>query len=130
MRESIILSRHDAALAARADRAPLARKRFRSLEPFCGEFLGLSLTDRCGVYAVGGINDLVKIGKAFDIAKRVKELQTGHPIALTLLAVLDPNPENERQHHAKFEEYWFDGEWFTFGPGLRQAIREARERRW
>jgi hypothetical protein len=55
-----------------------------------------------------------KIGIAKDVAKRIRELQTGNPIKIALVsaAFFENAPQFEKKLHEAFSEYWTHGEWF------------------
>jgi len=67
-----------------------------------------------GVYCVsyGSLPQLVKIGRANNIAKRLRGLGTGAPGGVVLRAVLSLDPDDEKVFHEKFARHHFDGEWF------------------
>jgi hypothetical protein len=54
-----------------------------------------------GVYALEGAPGWIKIGKAKNIAGRIKELQCGHPVPLRLLAVLSTKQRDEGAFHKR-----------------------------
>ncbi len=69
----------------------------------------------CGmvVYAVQqGTGGAVKIGRANDIGRRLKSLQTGSPAPLVVLATWPGGAELEHEMHVKYAEYRLHGEWF------------------
>jgi len=67
---------------------------------------------------------LVKIGfTAGDPRKRLKELQTGCPHKLSLLAVIAGDQNTEAAWHAEFAADRQQGEWFFLSPRL--AVRTA-----
>jgi hypothetical protein len=86
--------------------------------------------------------NLVKIGFARDVGKRLVELQCGNPKPITIVAVIpDVLPSVERHLHREFAESRVRGEWFHYTdlkrligsvqggaqPKTPQAIRYAAE---
>lgn len=65
---------------------------------------------------------LIKIGSASDPRRRVKELQTGSPEHLRLLAVTTGGELHERDLHARFATDRVRGEWFSPSPSLIALI--------
>jgi hypothetical protein len=73
----------------------------------------------------------VKIGRAIDVASRLKSLQTGTPHELRTLLVL--NGDREMEMHGRFSKHRIRGEWFHWCDEIRQFIDdnfEARPRVW
>lgn len=64
----------------------------------------------------------VKIGKANDIAKRVKQLQTGQPSELKIMRLLEGDLPEERALHDRFKVFSVGGEWFTFHESMLGEI--------
>ncbi len=79
-----------------------------------------------GVYVLRDSATTVKIGKATNIAKRMRELQTGNPLKLRLIAILSDDMEDERKFHDRFKAYRISGEWFRFEQPIRDAVAMAR----
>lgn len=69
-----------------------------------------------------GTEGPIKIGRTFDVAARVKKLQTGAPERLTVLRVLAG--DFEVQLHQRFADSRGHGEWFSPTPELLAAIAE------
>lgn len=67
----------------------------------------------------------IKIGStAGDPQKRLKDLQTGSPEKLEVLAAI-PGADHETRLHGEFAPYRLHGEWFwREAPGLRELIDE------
>jgi hypothetical protein len=56
---------------------------------------------------------LIKIGRSVrPIEERIKELQTGCPGKLTMLATIEEDESSERELHEVFAEDRVGGEWF------------------
>ena len=63
---------------------------------------------------------VVKIGYAADVDKRIRELQCGCPEPLQKLVVFPGEREEEKALHDRFSEYRVQGEWFRYeGPVVR-----------
>ncbi len=80
------------------------------------------------VYAIGMAgHDAVKLGWTANPAKRLRDLQIGCPLALTLLWVLPTSdaPGVEAALHRKFRDRQIQGEWFDLGPGGWRIARQA-----
>jgi hypothetical protein len=55
----------------------------------------------------------VKIGfTSGSVAKRLRDLQTGNPHRLELLADIPAVKGDEREMHIMLREYWVQGEWY------------------
>ncbi len=69
---------------------------------------------------------VVKIGKAIDPIKRIKEIQTGSADVLYLHATIySENPAFlEKQIHKLLKRYWVRGEWFRFTPNTEKVLSE------
>lgn len=66
--------------------------------------------------------EFVKIGTAKDVAKRIRELQTGCPFRVSLLQVIPGGAKTERLIHSRLSHLHVRGEWYTDTPELRQTI--------
>jgi hypothetical protein len=66
----------------------------------------------------------VKIGKSADPRNRARELQTGHPLRLKIVLVLDMDVE--KQLHARFAKDRLVGEWFQLSDSIREFIEEQK----
>jgi len=67
--------------------------------------------------------DMVKIGKAIDAKQRMKELQTGNPAPLRLLAAFARKGHLESEYHRRFKHLHIRGEWFQYTEEIRQCIK-------
>ena len=65
------------------------------------------------VYFIASDAGPIKIGKAISPERRLKELQTGHPAKLTILATCGGGREQEKRYHARFAAHRLSGEWFA-----------------
>jgi hypothetical protein len=77
------------------------------------------------VYFIGAecrIGEPVKIGIAFDAARRLRALQTAHPKPLKLLAQMPGDLDEERRLHRRFSRCRLGGEWFRITPALKRVI--------
>ncbi len=75
-------------------------------------------------YFISGGDGRVKIGKAVDVARRLKTLQTGSSRVLKLLHVIDGDVE--RGLHAKFSQWRIQGEWFEACEELLAFVEKLR----
>lgn len=107
------------AIGRSINRADLAHVCTRWIEP-------LTPPETSGVYCIQGAGEFVKIGKAKNIAQRIKDIQTNHPVPLQLLAVLSENPGDEGSFHKRYAQLRAHGEWFKLAPELRGALVELR----
>ncbi|WP_406127978.1 GIY-YIG nuclease family protein [Streptomyces sp. NBC_00989] len=65
------------------------------------------------VYLMGAESlDLVKIGTTTDVNRRVRTMQTGLPLTLSVLWTCEGNRELEQALHKEFREHNRRGEWF------------------
>jgi hypothetical protein len=76
-------------------------------------------------FARHGAAGPIKIGRAADPHKRVRDLAVGSPIALVLLgAVLSDRPEEEEvEIHTRLSEHCIRGEWFVAAAALQEMKR-------
>lgn len=77
------------------------------------------------IYVVAADNGLIKIGRAVDPVKRVRDLQSFCPARLTVLAVVRSQRSDfdERSLHIRFDRHRRHGEWFTDIPAIRDWAR-------
>ncbi len=69
------------------------------------------------VYLIGSPDSsLVKIGWTDNPKRRLRDLQTGSPVLLQLLAVFEGGPIVEADLHRRFADKRRHGEWFDLGP--------------
>lgn len=74
------------------------------------------------VYFIQGEQtQLVKIGKATSIPRRLRVLQTGSPDQLTVLAVIE-DTDDDHQHQKRFQADWVYGEWFKPSEALMAFV--------
>lgn len=66
---------------------------------------------------------LVKIGCAWDAARRLAALQSCCPVELVLEASFKGSYREERELHARHAEHRVRGEWFTLTPQLEAEIK-------
>jgi hypothetical protein len=64
----------------------------------------------------------VKIGKAENVARRVRELQCGHPDPLGFLGLLSSNKNDEARFHRLFKKSHLRGEWFALTGDIARHI--------
>jgi hypothetical protein len=94
---------------------------------------------RWGVYIISEKTESLtdtkhfKIGYSIDPIKRVKQLQTGHPVRLGLEGWFDFETEEsarkyERQLHGDFQSIKARGEWFVWCDGIEAFIHQAHHK--
>lgn len=66
----------------------------------------------------------VKIGWSIDPVSRLKELQTGCPVALRIVAAVPGTYSMEQQLHVDFAKFRSHGEWFAMVPEILHRIAE------
>lgn len=64
------------------------------------------------VYFIKSASGGIKIGKANDVPKRLRALQTAHPVRLELLATCSGGRVREQWYHRRFARHRLHGEWF------------------
>ncbi len=67
----------------------------------------------------------IKIGISNDPLGRLAQLQTGHPGALVILAVVPGGRQLELDLHKKFAKHRIHGEWFSPTPELLEIVGNA-----
>lgn len=76
-------------------------------------------------FVQAGDSGHIKIGYTNDIARRVSALQTGCPVALRVIGVIDPgDPLLELDLHKRFDAFRTLNEWFSPDELLLSYIRE------
>lgn len=86
-------------------------------------------------YKAGGnvyfirFGEMVKIGFAINVAKRLRNLQAGSPGQFELLGAVPGTPLDELTLHRKFEKLRSTGEWFKADPALLNYIHTATQSR-
>jgi len=75
-------------------------------------------------YFIGGDAGCIKIGWTGGVSadQRCKELQTGSPIRLRVLAFVRGGMDIERAYHARFKDARSHGEWFERVPEIEAEI--------
>ena len=66
-----------------------------------------------------------KIGYSRDVARRIKELQTGNDEVLELIGVASGSPKLERQVHKALGAHKVLGEWFADNNVVGEFISES-----
>jgi len=79
----------------------------------------------CYVYFVQ-MGDCVKIGRALDLERRLKTLQTAHAQPLRLLAAIPSHADLESAIQARFQHLHRRGEWFALDAELTEFIARLR----
>jgi len=70
----------------------------------------------------------IKIGKSLEIENRVSQLQTGSPIELKLVCLLDLSDKYEGILHEFFKEDRVHGEWFEYSEDIKAFIELAERK--
>jgi hypothetical protein len=83
------------------------------------------VTGDCVYFIQGMKGGPIKIGHSRDVEKRIKELQTGFPTKLIVLALLPGSRSTEASLHRRFKKYRLHGEWFSPAPELLEYIRSV-----
>lgn len=81
------------------------------------------------IYAIEAVGlDRVKFGRAKNPASRIRELSTGSPVPLRLVAAVGWHDEKERFIHAAFAEFRLAGEWFSMTGRVSELVRTMMSR--
>jgi hypothetical protein len=68
----------------------------------------------------------IKIGRAINVTRRLRELSVGAKEPFELLAAVPAHSSVEAALHAKFKKDQIRGEWFTATPELEALIADVR----
>lgn len=79
-----------------------------------------------GVYAVRDARGYIKIGRAKNIADRLRNLRCANSGRLDLVAILAKDERLERKIHAQMKTWRASGEWFLPNAQLIELIRRKR----
>ena len=60
------------------------------------------------------VTGMIKIGRSKDPQKRLKQLQTGNPSRLKLIASFKGEGWKEKILHENLKKYRLEGEWFSY----------------
>lgn len=66
----------------------------------------------------------IKIGAAFDVPRRLAQLQSAMPYRAVLLGTMPGGLDRERSLHLLFRESRLEGEWFARSDDLMALIKE------
>lgn len=81
------------------------------------------------VYFIQGqCGGAIKVGFSVNPKLRLRELQTGYPDTLLILAIIPGTPHTEAVLHKKFEASRLKGEWFRPDDYVIQTIKELKEK--
>ena len=69
-------------------------------------------------FARAGQDGPVKIGRAADPEKRIRDLNVGAPVPLRLVRVIAGNSHEEAQLHRRYRAQRLHGEWFTWSDDM------------
>lgn len=78
--------------------------------------------DTATCYFIGTGNGPVKIGVSGKVKNRLRELQSGSPYKLHILAEVEGGYVAERRYHKRFSEHRLEGEWFAPHPDILAEI--------
>lgn len=106
---------------AKADIAAISRRSHESGIEEVRSPLKKSPEGWCYVYFIE-CGETVKIGKALDVSRRMKSLQTGQSSPHKLLAAIPTHAAFEQALHVRFKHLHQRGEWFRMAPDLRRFI--------
>lgn len=85
------------------------------------------------IYLVMNGHGIIKIGKADNVRKRIRSMQTGNPWTISVLHTIEVPDEHaftiERLIHKRMKRYHINGEWFRAKPNIarRIAVRAAAQ---
>lgn len=110
--------RHAAALVARSEELRLLYFGIREIVP----------PTTSGVYVVLA-GAFIKIGRASNIADRIRSLQTSQPLKLKLIAIASTNPLDEKRFHAQLSRSRARArsEWFQLDAQTLQFLTDLNE---
>ena len=60
------------------------------------------------------VTGMIKVGRSKDPQKRLKQLQTGNPNKLKLIASFKGEGWKEKTLHERLRRYRLEGEWFSY----------------
>lgn len=82
------------------------------------------------VYVIrAGVGRTVKIGTTKDIKQRVASLQIGNPDTVRCIVTTLGGKSVEAELHERFRHLLVRGEWFRYGPEIREFVREQKRLR-
>lgn len=78
-------------------------------------------------FARAGDTDLVKIGYAANVERRLAVLQAGNPLPLVLFRVLEGDRAVEGGFHRKYRSRRIAREWFSYCPTMETSLPLPRK---
>lgn len=78
-------------------------------------------------FAFSPVIDLVKIGRANNVAKRLTAIRTGCPYRLNLISVSPGGAVEEARLHGAFRKWCKGGEWFLAVRGVLEAAEALND---
>lgn len=102
-------------------KATAQKRRAESVHPFSGYASGSYI-----YFIQAKSGGLVKIGFAKDPATRLRDMQSGCPIPLAILATCRGGQMHEGSVHYRFRAHRAHGEWFAPVPELLAFVAEVR----
>ncbi|WP_167396779.1 GIY-YIG nuclease family protein [Sphingomonas aerolata] len=79
------------------------------------------------IYFIGSDIGAIKIGRAIRPKVRLRQLQSGSPIPLMILATTPGGVDEEKAYHDRFRKQRIRGEWFERSAELLAEIRRLNE---
>lgn len=79
------------------------------------------------IYFIQSHNRYLKIGTTINVESRIKGLQTGSPIKLKVVGILDGSYATEAGLHDMFNHLHHNGEWFRYTDELKWFIHALRD---
>lgn len=73
-------------------------------------------------YFIGAAEGPIKIGHSVNVRDRMKAMQAGCPVMLSVLATAPGGEERETAYHTQFQDSRLHGEWFERTPELLAEI--------
>lgn len=80
------------------------------------------------IYFIKG-KKFVKIGVAANPESRLKDIQTGNPFPLKIVATISGHFATEKELHTIFERFRVEGEWFQYKGFLQNCIEGINDPR-
>ena len=73
------------------------------------------MKDKDSLYFIqSALTGMIKIGRSRDPQKRLKQLQTGNPNKLKLIASFESMGWREKSLHEQLSKWSLEGEWFDY----------------
>lgn len=69
----------------------------------------------------------IKIGRSARPGQRLRELETGNPFPINIIACIEGSAPQERSIHIQLAKYRIRGEWFVDCTPVRRAIEQYQK---